>query len=227
MKEIVIFYHIFLENDWKKILIEQVNKLIEFKLDLVSDIKIGVVYSRFSEEDQSDLISILNKLNNFEIILNSPNNSIGEGQTIKKIKEFCDKLTSKLKIFYFHTKGISQQHSVREIPVNEWRKMMEFFLLEKWENCTQKLDEGYDCCGVNYQNHAGNINGEIKLIKIFNGNFFWTNSDYIKKIDKNFLFETRYSAENWILSVDHNVYSFFDTPLSVNLYYDIIKDYKN
>lgn len=227
MKEIVIFYHIFLENDWKKILIEQVNKLIEFKLDLVSDIKIGVVYSRFSEEDQNELISILNKLNNFEIILNSPNNSIGEGQTIKKIKEFCDKLTSKLKIFYFHTKGISQQHSVREIPVNEWRKMMEFFLLEKWENCTRKLDEGYDCCGVNYQNHAGTINGEIKLIKIFNGNFFWANSDYIKKIDKNFLFETRYSAENWILSVEHNVYSFFDTPLSINLYYDIMKDYKN
>jgi len=226
MKEIVIFYHIFLENDWKKILIEQVNKLIEFKLDLVANIKVGVVYSRFHEEEQNELISILNRLNNFEIILNSQEDSTGEGQTIKEMKKFCDTLTSNLKILYFHTKGISQQNSEREIPVNEWRKMMEFFLIEKWDNCIQKLDEGYDCCGVNYQNHAAKINGEMKLIKIFNGNFFWTNSDYIKRIDKNFLFETRFSAENWILSIDHNVFSFFNTPLSTNLYYDIIENYK-
>lgn len=226
MKDIVVFYHLFLENDWKKILIEQVDKLIKHELDKYSNIKICGVYNHFKEENEKDLKSILNKLNNYEIILYGINDSSGEGQTIKKIKEYCDNLEKNQKILYFHSKGISQQFSVREKPCDEWRRMMEYFLIEKWQECVKKLEDCYDCCGINYQPHSGRINGQNQLVKIFNGNFFWVNSDYVKKIDKNFLFESRYSAENWVLSIEHKAFSFFDTPTNFDLYYNVFENYK-
>ena len=102
---------------------------------------------------------------------------------------------------------------------------MEHFLIDKWEDCLKKLNDGYDCCGINYQNHAANIKNEIKLIKIFNGNFFWVNSKYVKKLDDTILFEHRYSSENWILSSEHRCFSFLDVPPSFNLYYNVYKNY--
>ena len=104
---------------------------------------------------------------------------------------------------------------------------MEYFLIEQWEKCINILDDGYDCCGINYQQHTGTISGKLKLIMIFNGNFFWVKSNYIKKLDKNFLFEHRYSAENWICSIDHKGYSLYNTPMTTDLYYQTNENYKN
>ena len=50
--------------------------------------------------------------------------------------------------------------------------------------------------------------------------------DYIKKLDESILFEHRYSAENWISSSNPNTFSFYDTPITIDLYYQINENYK-
>jgi hypothetical protein len=54
---------------------------------------------------------------------------------------------------------------------------MEYFLIEKWEDCILKLKD-YDTCGVN-------LNTELPSIKThYSGNFWWANSSYIRKIPR-------------------------------------------
>jgi hypothetical protein len=223
----IIYYHIFLINNWKEIVNEQIERLKKSNLFYNSLIKIGAVHDERDFSQNEILKSIFYKYENVEILFIKPNRCFGESETLAELKDSCDSLDKNLNIFYIHAKGVTQYQTEKEIHVANWRKMMEYFLIDRWEKCINILDDGYDCCGVNYQPHSGNISGNIKLIMIFNGNFFWVKSDYIKKLDKNLLFEHRYSAENWICSNDHKGYSFYNTPITTNLYYQTNENYKN
>jgi hypothetical protein len=223
---ITIFYHIWLSNNWFDVVTDQINLLKNSNLYYNSEIRIGVLYNQNNHNDIEKLKNLFNMDDNVTFLFIKENDGFAESNTLKCLKLYSDSLFENCKILYIHTKGLSHKDSNREIPVREWRKMMEYFLIEKWENCIKKLDENYDCCGVNYQNHAATIDGDRKLIKIFNGNFFWVNSDYVKKLNVELLFEHRFSSENWITSEEHKPYSFYDTPRNINLYYDINEDYK-
>jgi len=222
-----IFYHIFLETNWVDIVSEQINTLINSKILEKSKLNIGIVYGNRINKDAeyNKLLEILSIIEH-NILFFESNGCCGESPTLYQMKLFCDSNEDDVPILYFHTKGITQHNTIREKPVREWRKMMEYFLIENWENCINKLNEGFDCCGINYQDHAANINGTLKLIKIFNGNFFWSKSSYIKKLENNILFEHRYSAENFILNTEHKVFSFLNVPPSFDLYYNIYENYK-
>lgn len=224
-----IFYHVFIETNWVEIVTEQLERLHNSGLLKNSYLKIGVVYGHGIDIDNNidKLKLILSNFYNFEIIFIEPNGCCGESQTLKYLSDFCKVTNKPLNILYLHTKGITQFNSVRENPVREWRRMMEYFLIDKWENCLDILNNGFDCCGINYQNHAANIKKENKLIQIFNGNFFWVKSNYVKTLDDTILFEHRYSAENWILSQPHKSYSFLNVPPNFDLYYNIYENYKS
>jgi hypothetical protein len=224
-KKIQIFYHIFLINNWYDIVTEQIDSLINSKLLEVSTLNVGVLYEKKNESEKELLMSILSKVPTLNLMFIDENVSFGESKTLIKLKEFSTTDTNNTNILYLHTKGVTQYNSVREKPVKEWRLMMEHFLITNWEKCIDTLNE-FDCCGINYQNHSGNVKGETKLIQIFNGNFFWTKSNYVKKLDESILFEHRYSSENWILSSEHKAYTFFNVPPIFDLYYNIYENYK-
>jgi hypothetical protein len=224
MNKNIIYYHIFTINNWVEIVNEQFDLLKKSNLFDHSLIKVGILYIHIKDVDIAK--TLFDEYDNVEIILIKPNTDVGESETLIKLKEYSTNCDENRNVLYIHTKGVTQYSSVRELPVKKWRNMMEYFLIEKWEDCVNKLNEGYECCGVNYQNHAGNIKGETTLIKIFNGNFFWTKTDYVKKLDESILFEHRYSAENWISSSNPNTFSFYDTPITIDLYYQINENYK-
>lgn len=223
----IIYYHIFLINNWEQIVNEQVEVLNRSNLLANSLIKIGAVYHENDTSQNEILKNIFDKYKNVEILFIKSNGGLGESETLAELKDWCDLLDENRNILYIHAKGVTHHQSEKEIHVANWRKMMEYFLIDRWEKCIKVLDEGYDCCGVNYQAHAGNILGSIKLIMIFNGNFFWVKSNYIKTLDKKLLFEHRYSSENWIGGVEHRGYSFYNTPITTDLYYQTDVNYKN
>ena len=66
---------------------------------------------------------------------------------------------------------MSPSHSFDRILVFDLNKCMEYFNIIKWKNCVEKLDEGYDCCGVCHVEY-----------KYFLGNFWWANSSHIKTL---------------------------------------------
>ena len=57
---------------------------------------------------------------------------------------------------------------------------MQYYNIEKWEDCIAKLDEGYDCCGVDWVERH-----DIKLdfvVQHYAGNFWWAKNEYIRKL---------------------------------------------
>jgi len=161
-----------------------------------------------------------------KVIYYSENQNEMEFPSIQRIKHFADNISKKIKILYIHTKGVTNKdHSY------EWRKYLEYFLIEKNNICLNALDH-YKCVGVNHQYYYD----DNKYRNHFSGNFWWANSDYIKTLPMLQIVEDRYAAEHWLignleindyryfLSLHHTNINFYETHLNTENYnLEIIK----
>ena len=204
--EVYIFIHVCTLNNGLDTMTDQINEIKNSGLyDRSSKIFISIVGNYDDENDKNiedDKIKIIYKNNNPKIY---------EIETINKIKNFCSKINQEAYILYIHTKGAN--NSGNNEVIKSWRKMMEYFLIEKFEVCLEALSH-YDCLGNNFINeHCYNFD-EVKVndnhTKHYSGNFWWSKKKYIDKLkyleidysDKAKF--TRYRAENWILSSDES-----------------------
>jgi hypothetical protein len=199
-----IFIHICTIEDWAIILDEQINliknsglyNIVEkIHLGILGDIHLGSVLLDYDEK--IEIMYIDEKIHLYEI------------PTINSIKSFCDNLVdhSEAYILYIHTKGV--RNSGNKNVMKSWRNMMEYFLIENYKECLKNL-EIYDTLG---NNPINNFCVDKKSVIIndnhayhYSGNFWWSKKTYIDKLDyinidysKNSI-NTRYRAENWILS---------------------------
>jgi hypothetical protein len=110
-------------------------------------------------------------------------------------------------ILFFHTKGITHGRQ----PLADWRRYMEYFVIENWTKCVQKLDEGYDCCGVMW-----NTNTPLGYWPHFSGAFYWATASYINTLNHGYLdSEDRFHMEFWIGSNPGvKVYEFHNSHLN-------------
>ena len=151
-----------------------------------------------------------------KLIYTSSNCLKNEYPAMNLIKYISDKLNFNVKILYIHVKGVLQKpHSY------EWRKYLEYFLIEKHDICLQSLNS-YHCVGVNQQYY---LDDENKYRNHFSGNFWWTNSYYIKSLPNIIKSCDRYIYEHWLigdlsrtdkrylLSLHHSPYNFYQTSI--------------
>lgn len=101
----------------------------------------------------------------------------GEIPTLDKLKNYCDQLETEHYVLYLHTKGVSW---IGKEPtytyIQDWRNLMLYFTVERWQDCVTNLDQGFDTAGVNW-------NTEYQFHH-YSGNFWWASSKYIKKLPK-------------------------------------------
>lgn len=76
---------------------------------------------------------------------------------------------------YIHNKGAF----TRTVGNYNWRKYMQYFCVERWEECVQKLDEGYELVGAAYLDNSKEYDPNES--HYFAGNFFWAKSSYIRR----------------------------------------------
>lgn len=126
--------------------------------------------------------------NKIEIINYSKNTQLFEIPTINLIRTFCE-CNENCGILYLHTKGITHNN---HINIKHWTDMMLYFLLDKCVDCFELLKQ-YDTVGCNYQ---------LAPYKHYSGNFWWANSNYIKKLNMLPDDSKRHTPEWWILSND-------------------------
>jgi hypothetical protein len=129
-----------------------------------------------------------------------------EADTLKWVRDYSAKNPEDY-ILYFHMKGISKQNRNTE----DWRRYMEYFVIEKWKDCVAKLDEGYDCCGVMW-----NTDTPIGMHPHFSGNFWWAKTSYINTLDHTYLdAEFRWDREFWIgTNPDAKVFEFHNSRMN-------------
>jgi len=116
-------------------------------------------------------------------------------------------------ILFFHTKGMTckEQPFVDCAAVTDWRRYMEYFVIERWKDCIQKLDEGYDACGVLW-----NSDTSLGFYPHFSGAFFWVKASYINTLNHDYLNgKSYYDQEFWIgTNPDVKIYEFHNSRLN-------------
>jgi hypothetical protein len=212
MKKIIIAYHAYLfGNRYMEMINDQFRKINNsiwheetqtFEKNVFSHcdkLYIGVVDS-INKKPEYGIEFITNWFNNksskiitpqyehkIEIVIYPDNKE--EADTLKWIRDYAKNNPGDY-ILYFHMKGITKQNAATE----DWRRYMEYFVIERWKDCIAKLDEGYDCCGVMWNSHT-----PIGEWPHFSGNFWWANTDYINTLNHEYLeLPWRYYREFWI-----------------------------
>lgn len=186
--KIAIFYHTFQSGMSAFIYQQQIHRLYSSGLIEAADyIHIGV------NGDQE----MFNAPEKAKIVYNT--NWKEETETLVSLKEFAYQ-NPDYKILYFHMKGASKETLV----ANAWRLMMEYFVIDKWKECIEYLND-YDVVGSNLKYTGpttwsdGTITTERANIPHFVGNFWWTNAYYIQTLNDEYLNSNyRLDRETWI-----------------------------
>lgn len=187
----VVFY-CYAINDWEHRLDRQIKRLVSSGLyDGAEDLYLFVTDPSQSQKDK-----VLNLIKDLpKIKLDYTEINYGEAVlALRKVDELGK--NEDHKILYFHTKGVFNKYKnfeTKEIDeikikgVESWVEMMEHFLIDNWRLCECKLNDN-DIVGVTC--HGG----------WWWGNFWWVNSNHIKKIkefDKHYN-GSRWSTESWL-----------------------------
>jgi hypothetical protein len=199
MKNIVIAYHAFMAGSgYMDMMLDQCRLIVTSGLyQSAKKLYIGVVdhpdknpkngkewletFWKFGSSKQEG------SLGKTEIVFYPHNNE--EADTLKWVRDYAKDNPDDY-ILYFHTKSVSHLNMATE----DWRRYLEYFNLENWKECVAKLDEGYDCCGVMW-----NQDTPIGCFPHFSGNFWWAKTGYINTLKHEWLdTEWRYHREFWI-----------------------------
>lgn len=208
--KIAIFYHVGQFGDWRRLFHEQINSLVISGLYHAADfIHIGVN----GEEELPFKFS--------KFVVNYNNDRILEADTLKSLYDFCTQ-NKDYKVLYFHTKGATQESTSSIFNVNKWRYYLEYFTIHKWKDCILSLNKT-DTAGVEYLYKTGLTNQDTGLTEWeinphYSGNYWWSNSGYISKLDPNYLYIKdkgweRYRSEFWIGTGNPSKTVFYDTDI--------------
>lgn len=201
-----IFIHITMIEMWESIFIEFINTIkISGLYDVLTMIHLGILgnISNYTSSFFKKYIVNDPKIN---IIYIDQRNYLYEIHTINTIKSFCENNDDEeIYILYLHTKGVRKAGN--EDVTKSWRNMMTYFLIDNYIECIKGLHY-YDTIGNNVVNmHCNNINFVNNNHTLhYSGNFWWSKKSYILKLNYlNLIMDiksvnTRYQAENWILS---------------------------
>jgi len=192
---IFIVYHIAMMGCWETIVPTQL-KLLEITnlIQNCNEIKISVVGPRQNLRTLQLMIRDYQQYNKIKIQYNGGLEQF-EFPALKMIKRIATNNPDS-RILYFHTKGASyceRKYSKKILEnMSQWRKFLEYSVIEKWKECYNYLDN-YDTCGP-----------DLSEKNWYWGNFWWARADYINKIDANQTLHTngnRFTCEENFISM--------------------------
>ena len=173
------FHHICLEKNGLDVFVDQLQTLKTSGLyDASSTIFCSIVGK------QTDIV--LPK--KYKVVYESRQSNMYERPILQYMQKHASTMHGKY--WYIHTKGISHVGTAKEQNVRDWRKYMEYFIVQKWATCVKDLDL-YDIAGVNHEKDP---------FYHFSGNFWWANSSYIETIQTELNYEDYYETEYWLCS---------------------------
>jgi len=209
-----IVHHTFLTGNWEEILNSQIERLISSGLYDKADI---IWFTcNLNGNDENVFTDFLKDYNKIQTECHVNNDFEYPG--IHKVKELGD-TNEDMKILYFHAKGVSNtytDYSTKQVNqekiknIQSWKECLEYFVIDKWEDCIDKLNE-YDNVGVT-------CNGGW-----YWGNFWWSQSKHIKKcrpVD----YWGRWSYEDWLNSYVENQTNYEFFKFTYNPYVTIINE---
>jgi hypothetical protein len=184
-KNIKLFYHTYLINNYKDIIAEQLTNVFYSNLyKNCQEFHIGVVGR---EEEKKWILNLVKEYSKIKI------HFFDNGDEKDTLKLILSLTQPKDYILYFHTKGITRN----SISYSSWRRLMEYKVINEWNKCIEEIDKGYDCVGPLYREDTF-----LGYFPHFSGGFWWTKHEHILTLNHSYLDENyihkRMGAEFWI-----------------------------
>lgn len=179
---IVMFYFVAQIGDWKEIYEQQVQRITSSSLYNLSNFEIQVITIG------KEALVVPDK---FRVVHQSDNLLEYEYPALKVLHEYATN-NPLSNIIYIHTKGATSQSLYNKDAIVSWRKFLEYYTLDRWEE-NQLLLSSCDALGPMLSTEDG--------VSYFGGNFWWACSEYISKLPDPMLMyseKDRFSAERWI-----------------------------
>lgn len=138
--------------------------------------------------------------------------------TLIELKKFCDSASDEYGILYIHQKGATNPNDLNR---QSRRHQMINDNIYNWKHMVGRLEQGFDTAG-------SNLLKSVTTNYIYEGNWWWARSSYIKNLDKlqlpsdvnyrsqllsdlNFIPNLyRFDAEHWIFTKSPIYYNFVD-----------------
>jgi hypothetical protein len=181
---IYIYIHVCCINNWKSIFLKLYSNIKNSGLiDIIKGIKCNVLSRNnddvlfFKDLDKVEVIGLYNDLNLYET------------PTINLLQQHA--LQEDFYVLYLHTKGVKFNDTSEN--VTDWVKYLSYFNIQKHDMCIKSLVE-YDTVGVNLYNGPNHPTH-------YSGNFWWSKSEYIRKLDK--CIYTNYNSPEFWLTEGH------------------------
>ena len=166
-----IYFHICCINNYKDIFNNFINKIKESGLyDNIKEIRCCILGKGDISTDSKIVIRDRNE-----------NINLYETYTINLLYE--DSLKEDFNVLYIHSKGITRSSKY----VNDWVNYLCYFNFYHYKKCIKLLEKN-DTVGVNLH-HSPEIH--------YSGNFWWSKSEYIKKLEKS-VYQHPNSPEFWL-----------------------------
>ncbi len=206
---IAVFYHVFQSQGWEMLYQNQIHRLYASGLLKHSDhLHIGVAGS-------APLPYIPKRAN-----IKHHKDCSSEGPTLLDIHNYALSTKPAQKILYIHTKGVSKG----SLQVDAWRLYMEYFLIDKWAECTILLDS-HPCVGAQLRSkHLWPHSGDVPLH--YSGNMWWATAEHIAQLSPSYL-SNRGNCEFWLCSSfspkADSPYCVHSLPEETNMYAQIVQ----
>lgn len=174
MSKIKIYYHVTPQPYWTEFYQHKIELMKSVGLwDAAEKISICLHYEPGCVEEIKQYVGPEHKV---EFIFNLDSvRPYGEQYTNLRLKDDCDNFSSNYYIFRLHNKGINHYNTVNW-PANKIiAEEMDYNTINRWQDCVIRLEQGYDAVGVNWVRQPW---------PHFKGNYWWAQSDYIKRISR-------------------------------------------
>lgn len=143
-----------------------------------------------------------------------------EGQTLKEIQTYSK--TNDGYVLYIHSKGMLHAiNSHQTIPTRDWRHYMNYWCIERWKDCIQKLeDDQVDAVSTNWTRDP---------YPHFAGNFWWATTDYIKTLpnvlDRSLYYDEKFTEKFEGHRFCYEVWMATNSPKVRSIHYSAIDHY--
>lgn len=184
------FWHIAMINNYFDIISEQFKLMKDSGLYDACD----VIYAGcLGLPDELKKVSLLFHKTKVVLDIYNSNMNFFEFITLKSLKYYADH-SEPFYGFYIHTKGCSYNPPIE--GGTYWRDYMNYYILTKWKDDIEKLNGGYDLCGVKLLDEKCAPAYQLH----YSGNFFWFKSEYVKSLPliDSLDIKNRFCAETWI-----------------------------
>lgn len=190
----IVFYHTYLDGNYKLIVQEQLTKIFTSGLyDACDSIEFHIASPDESRISWAlDLVKKFTKIKPTVVRIDRsqyPADYRESKITLLNLQKMAEEVDGCY--CYIHSKGVSNQGYL----IDMWRNSSDYATIYRWKENIEMLDNGYDAVGPNlrYETFLG-------YYPHFSGTYFWATSKHIKTLDHSYLenLDNKYLEEFWI-----------------------------